>query len=179
MAENEMPPPAPEAVEAQKRRAEAEKAARNVHMLAQFGVLALSTEKGRDAIKEAQESILKTPRTPETSKERAAQVTESIVALAMHAYDIVAKKVLTDLTAAFKAIPADEVTTKRLADAMVEVCGTDIRKVIFAKDAFMRVAMEVFGPDVMKRLDDKAKEELMAQGEGSPIPDTPEQPPQQ
>ena len=104
----------------------------------------------------------------EAKDEMAKGVTDAIVSLAMYAYDLVAARVTEDLDAAFRKIPSEEVTTEKLSNAMVEVCGGDLRKILFAKDCFVRIAVNVFGADVMKRLDAKAKEELMRQRDASP-----------
>ena len=149
-------------IAAEERKKKAEQAVKNIHALAQFGVLALSTEEGKAAIKKAQDEVMKRR---EAKDEMAKGVTDAIVGLAMYAYDLVATRVTEDLDAAFRKIQAEEVTTEKLSNAMVEVCGGDLRKILFAKDCFVRIAVQVFGADVMKRLDAKAKEELMRQRE--------------
>ena len=153
-----------EAADAERRK-KAEQAVKNIHALAQFGVLALSTEEGKAAVKKAQDEIM---RRGEAKDEMAKGVTDAIVSLAMYAYDLVATRVTEDLDAAFRKIPPEEVTTEKLSNAMVEVCGGDIRKILFAKDCFVRIAVKVFGADVMKALDAKAKEEIMRQRGESP-----------
>ena len=141
------------------RRKKAEQAIKNIHALAQFGVLALSTEEGKAAIKKAQDTIRQNS---DKKEEMAKGVTDAIIELSLYAYDLISTRVQEDLEAAFSKIPADEVTTEKLSNAMVAVCGDDFRKLLFAKDLFVRIAVKVFGPDVMKELDRKAKEELMS-----------------